>query len=289
MDDPPLLDRTGRVAGARNAHAGPSACACAGGSVPAGRTGARAGRAPAGEGDRDRAGEQHPRDREGRAGAGGDVRGRGGRDVARARGQREHGAHHGRAGDEAEVARQVEHPGDDAPLVRGAVAHDGGVVGRLEDGVAHGDDDDRRDVAGHAEGGRRRQDEGAGRHRREARDRHAPGAEAVGDAPGRHPGQGGHQRAHREDEPDGRRAEAEGVREVERPHHEGRHHHGRDERARRRDRRRGPVRGSAPAGSAATAPSARRGRRGRCRATAADSSAAFSRPKAPPPSVMASV
>ena len=46
---------------------------------------------------------------------------------------------------------QVEHAGNDAPLVRADIRHDGGVVGRLEQRIAGGDDDDGGDVAGDAE------------------------------------------------------------------------------------------------------------------------------------------
>jgi hypothetical protein len=76
-------------------------------------------------------------------------------DVDRRRCEREHSAHNGCTGDEAEIARQVEHAGNDAPPVRADIRHDGGVVGRLEQRIAGGDDDDGGDVARDAE--RRRQ------------------------------------------------------------------------------------------------------------------------------------
>ena len=42
--------------------------------------------------------------------------------------------------DAPEIARQVEQAGYDAPLVRWNIRHDGGVVGRLEQRIAGGDD-----------------------------------------------------------------------------------------------------------------------------------------------------
>jgi len=91
--------------------------------------------------------DQHRRDCERHPHAGADAFGMGRRDVGRRRGEREHRAHDGGAGDEPEIARQVEQAGDDAPLVRVDIHHDGGGVGRLEQGIAGGDGGDGGDVA----------------------------------------------------------------------------------------------------------------------------------------------
>ena len=61
-------------------------------------------------------------------------------DVGRRGSESEHSAHQGCASDEPEIARQVEQAGYDAPLVRWNIRHDGGVVGRLEQRIAGGDD-----------------------------------------------------------------------------------------------------------------------------------------------------
>ena len=67
--------------------------------------------------DGERDDDQRRRDRERDPHAGGHGLGARRRDVARRRGEREHRAHHRGAGDEPEVARQVEQAGDDAALV----------------------------------------------------------------------------------------------------------------------------------------------------------------------------
>ena len=72
------------------------------------------------------------------------------------------------------LRERLSRPEMHAPLVRRGARHDGGVVGRLEERVAGGDDDDRRDVAGDSQPGReQRQGRGAGRHRAETGERHA--------------------------------------------------------------------------------------------------------------------
>lgn len=95
--------------------------------------------------DQNRSGcERHPH-------AGGNGLGARRRDVSRRRCEREQGAHQGRAGDESEIAREAEHAGNDAPLFCPDTRHDGGVVGRLEQRIARGNDDDGGDVTGNAE------------------------------------------------------------------------------------------------------------------------------------------
>jgi len=62
----------------------------------------------------------------------------------RRRCEREHGAHDGCAGDEPEIARQVEQARNGAPPVRADIRHHGGVVGGLEQRIADGDDHEGR-------------------------------------------------------------------------------------------------------------------------------------------------
>ena len=188
------------------------------------------------------------------------------RDVDRRRCEREHSAHDGCTGDEPEIARQVEHAGNDAPLVRADIRHDGGVVGRLEQRIAGGDDDDGGDVAGDAE--RRRhhgEDEGTGRHSDEPDDGHALCAETVRNATGRHTGQRGDQRTDRQDEPDHepRRARAHERDRTARPPASP---SSPSRRARSwRGSHSAPDRGTSPIGSKVMRLSPRRARRGRLR------------------------
>ena len=76
-------------------------------------------------------------------------------DVGRRRGKREHRTHDGCPGYAPEIARQVEQAGNDPTSVRADIGHDSGVVGRLEQPIAGGDDRDGDDEAGDAK--RRRQ------------------------------------------------------------------------------------------------------------------------------------
>lgn len=109
----------------------------------------------------------------------------------------------------------------------------GGVVGRLEDRVAGGDDDDGEQVAGYPQRRRKeRQGRRTGRHRGEPGERHAGGVEAVGDASGRDGGEGGDQRTDREEESDAGSVERQRTGEIERPDDQSRHDHRRDEGAR---------------------------------------------------------
>ena len=156
------------------------------------------------------------------------------RDVGLTRGEGEHRAHHRRAGDEPEIARQVEQAGDDAPLVRRDIAHDRGVVGRLEQRVAGGDDDDRRRCS------RRCRTSPAARTERRSRPPCATSpttvialrAEAVDDA-ARPARRSARRRAGRPTctSPTSGGVEPERARQVERPDHQRRHHHRRDQRA----------------------------------------------------------
>ena len=210
------------------------------------------------------------------------------RDVARPRCEREHGAHDGRAGDQPEIARQVEHAGDDAAPVRLDVRHDGRVVGGLEQRIADRDDDDRGDVAGNAERRRHhRQKEAAGRHSDQPDDGHAACAETIREAAGRHAGQRGDERTDRQDEPDQGRVEPERAGEIERPDHQRRHHHGRDEHAHGEAR---AQRGIAEHRQADQGDAARASTSTKRPAptTAASSRARLSAPKLPRPIVMAS-
>ena len=100
----------------------------------------------------ERGGDQNQRDREGDPHTGGNGLGTRRGDVGRRRCEDEHRAQSGCAGDESQISREVEHAGDDAPLVRANIRHDRGVVGRLEQCIADGDDDDGGDVAADAEG-----------------------------------------------------------------------------------------------------------------------------------------
>jgi hypothetical protein len=181
---------------------------------------------------RERDDDQHRGDREGGPHAASHGRGRRRREVGRRRGEGEHGTQGGGAGDEPEVARQVEQAGNDAPLLRADIGHDGRVVGRLEGCVAGGDDDDGSEVSGDAERrGHHAEGAGTGRHRAESDDGQASGAETVRQPAGRHAGQRCGQRTGRQVQPHQSRVEPECAREVERPDHQRRHHHCRDERA----------------------------------------------------------
>ncbi len=117
----------------------------------------------------------------------------------RARGEREHRAHDGSAGDQSEVAREVEHAGHHTALSRACTRHHGAAVGGLEDSVAGGEDDERRHVTRHTEPRRQqRQDGGAQRDGDESGDGHSLRAESINHptrghaSKGRDQGTGGH-------------------------------------------------------------------------------------------------
>ena len=93
--------------------------------------------------------DQDCRDRERDPHTGGNGLGRRRRDVDRARCECEHGSHDGCPGDEPEIARQVEHAGNDPALVWADIHHDGGVVGRLEQRIAGGDEARRGHTLAH--------------------------------------------------------------------------------------------------------------------------------------------
>ncbi len=95
--------------------------------------------------------DQHGRDGECDPHTGSHGLGRRRGDVGRRRGKGEQGAHHRCTGNASKIAREVEHAGNHAALVRTGIRHDGGVVGRLKQPIACGDDDDGGDVAGDAE------------------------------------------------------------------------------------------------------------------------------------------
>lgn len=95
--------------------------------------------------------DQSRGNQEGDPHADGDGVGRGCGNVARPRSDSEDGPYDGCAGDQAQIARQIEHAGDSASLVRAGIGHDCSIVGRLEERIAGGDDDDGCDVTRNGE------------------------------------------------------------------------------------------------------------------------------------------
>jgi hypothetical protein len=155
------------------------------------------------------------------------------RDAGRRRCQREHSTHDRCTGDEAEVARQIQHAGNHAPLLRANIRHDGGIVGRLEQRVAGGHEDEAGDVAANPEGrGDHRQNGRAERKARQCDERHALCAKTVHDAAGRYAGQRRDDRTDGYDDADEGRLETESARQIERSDHLRRHDDCRDEQVR---------------------------------------------------------
>ena len=95
--------------------------------------------------------DQSRRDGEGDPHASGNGFGRRRSNIARRRSEGEDCAHDGCAGNEPEIARQVKHAGNGTTLLRADTSHHCRVVGRLEERVAGGNDDDGCEVAGDAE------------------------------------------------------------------------------------------------------------------------------------------